>query len=130
LTCVVDASVVAAGLLPDEAGLSLADLAARDPDLCAPHLLTIEVWNLMLVAERRGRIDETQCDFLLDRVEAVQLRLDGKADRERSLQLARKHRLSAYDVLYLELALREQAFLATLDSRLAAAARAEGLQVI
>ena len=44
--------------------------------------------------------------------------------------LARKHRLSSYDAAYLELAMRLQLPLATLDRALAAAGRAEGLDVL
>ena len=44
--------------------------------------------------------------------------------------LARKHGLSAYDALYLELALHKEADLATADRALAAAARAEGVRVV
>ena len=46
------------------------------------------------------------------------------------LTLARRHRLTAYDAAYLELALGEASPLATLDEALASAARAEGLSVI
>ena len=46
------------------------------------------------------------------------------------LRLARKHGLSAYDALYLELALHKEADLATADRALAAAARAEGVRVV
>ena len=44
--------------------------------------------------------------------------------------LAAKHRLTIYDALYLQLALDIDAPLATIDRALAAAARAEGLEVI
>ena len=47
-----------------------------------------------------------------------------------TLVLARKHRLSSYDAAYLELAMRLQLPLATLDRALAAAGRAEGLDVL
>ena len=46
------------------------------------------------------------------------------------MRLARSHRLTAYDAAYLELALRKGAPLATLDRRLAEAARAEGVSVV
>jgi predicted nucleic acid-binding protein len=46
------------------------------------------------------------------------------------LALARAHRLTAHDALYLELALRRSAALATLDARLREAARAEGVQLV
>jgi predicted nucleic acid-binding protein len=44
--------------------------------------------------------------------------------------LARRHRLTVYDAAYLELALREGLALATLDTALAEAARAEGVSVL
>ncbi|MCY4475638.1 MAG: type II toxin-antitoxin system VapC family toxin [Chloroflexi bacterium] len=43
------------------------------------------------------------------------------------MQLARTHRLTFYDALYLELAVRRSAQLATLDRNLAAAASNEGV---
>jgi predicted nucleic acid-binding protein len=127
VTLVLDASAVAAGLLPDEAGAGLDDLASRDPDLCVPPLLLIEVWNLLLMAERRQRITLDQCNRLLTGFEAVQLRIGWTEDALAVLALARRHRLTAYDALYLDLALREGAALATHDRRLAEAAVAEGI---
>jgi hypothetical protein len=49
--------------------------------------------------------------------------------RQVAFNLAREHVLSFYDALYLELAKRREAALATLDAELARAARAEGLEV-
>ena len=46
------------------------------------------------------------------------------------LALARTHRLTVYDAAYLELALRVDAPLATLDRKLAAAARAAGVPLV
>jgi predicted nucleic acid-binding protein len=45
------------------------------------------------------------------------------------LPLARRHQLSAYDAVYLELALRAQAPLATFDEALGRAALREGVEV-
>ena len=47
----------------------------------------------------------------------------------RMLSLADRHRLTAYDAAYLELALSRAAELASLDDDLVKAARAEGLTV-
>ncbi|HET9069956.1 MAG TPA: type II toxin-antitoxin system VapC family toxin [Amaricoccus sp.] len=52
---------------------------------------------------------------------------DGEADLAAALALAGRHGLSYCDGLYLELACRRGAVLATLDDRLLAAARAEGV---
>jgi predicted nucleic acid-binding protein len=46
------------------------------------------------------------------------------------LALARGHRLTVYDAAYLELALREDLPLATLDAALARAARVEAVPLI
>jgi predicted nucleic acid-binding protein len=89
--------------------------------------LLIEVWNLLLMAERRQRITLDQCNRLLTGFEAVQLRIGWTEDALAVLALARRHRLTAYDALYLDLALREGAALATHDRRLAEAAVAEGI---
>lgn len=44
--------------------------------------------------------------------------------------LTRTHRLTAYDAAYLELALRENVALATLDDALMRAARSEGVVLV
>jgi predicted nucleic acid-binding protein len=44
--------------------------------------------------------------------------------------LCRRHGLTVYDALYLDLSLRKDADLATLDAALARAARSEGVQVV
>ncbi len=44
--------------------------------------------------------------------------------------MARVHGLTIYDAIYLELAMRKHVALATLDSRLAAAAVGERLEVV
>jgi predicted nucleic acid-binding protein len=56
------------------------------------------------------------------------LETDAEADLDRAIALAEAHRLSCYDALYLELAARCDATLASLDARLNAAAEAEGIE--
>jgi predicted nucleic acid-binding protein len=46
------------------------------------------------------------------------------------LMLSRRHRLTAYDASYLELAIRDNLPLATLDGDLARAARAENIALL
>ena len=59
---VVDASMAASWLLPDEkrpeAGRAYARLA--EDEALVPHLWWYEIRNLFIVAERRGRIDSEQ----------------------------------------------------------------------
>ena len=56
--------------------------------------------------------------------------LDSSPSGPAVIGLRRRHGLTGYDALYLDLALREDADLATLDAALARAARSEGVQVV
>ncbi len=58
------------------------------------------------------------------------IQTDTETDLDTAMDLARTHTLSFYDAVYLELATRNGASVATLDSALARAARAEGLSLI
>jgi predicted nucleic acid-binding protein len=60
----------------------------------------------------------------------IEFDFDQGIDEEALLGIARRYRLSVYDAAYLELAQRERIALATLDSALAKAARAENVQLI
>ena len=129
---VVDASIAGAWLLPDETN-ALAEYAMvrmADEDAVAPDLLQHEVRNILLIAERRGRISPDSLHSALARLRAVPLRLVARGDDVEIVRLARQHRLTAYDAAYLALALLEGLPLATLDRRLAEAALAEGIEVM
>lgn len=125
MALVVDASAVAGWLMPDETGLDLAGLAGRFQEFCAPWLLWAELRNILIVAERRGRLRAGLADQMIEAVEGLGILLDTAPSNAAILALARRHTLSIHDALYLELAVRRGATLATLDRHLAAAARAE-----
>jgi predicted nucleic acid-binding protein len=76
------------------------------------------------VNERRGRLDMAATVGVLAHLESLPIRLDVDQDGDVVLALAREHRLTVYDAAYLELALRADAPLATLDQQRARAARA------
>jgi predicted nucleic acid-binding protein len=131
LSLVLDASVVLSWLLPDEQHPRATALRERAPecDIVVPVVWWFELRNAMLAGERRGRITDAQSDDFLQGVAALPVRVDAAAREAALMQLARRHRLSVYDATYLELALREQRPLATLDRALAAAATAEGVEL-
>ena len=129
MTLVIDASAVAAWLLPDAVGYDLAALASRHDIFTAPWLLWAEFRNILIVTERRGRLPLGMADQLIEAVDALGIVLDQTPSNAAVLALSRKHRLTVYDALYLELALRGGHDLATLDAKLADAAREEGLSV-
>lgn len=129
---IVDASVSASWLLGDEddarADRAL-DALSEQPGI-APRLWLYEMRNILLVACRRERIDETGMWARMSALADLPIGIDDDADLDTAFELARRHDLSYYDALYLELAQRRRATLATLDSRLASAAVAEGVATL
>ncbi len=93
----------------------------------APALWWVEVRNVLVMAERRGRLTQADTAAAVQALDALGIRLDHAPDNTSVLQLARTHSLTAYDAMYLELAIRQQRPLATLDRTLSAAAQAEGI---
>lgn len=127
---VIDASALVGWLMPDESGIDLPALAAEHEDIVAPWLLWAELRNILVVSERRGRIPLGAAEQITDAVDALGIALDTAPAGSVVLELARRHRLTVYDALYLELALRRGATLASLDAALLAAARAETVVVV
>lgn len=124
---ILDASAIIGWIMPDEAGIDLEPLIARGEPLLAPWLIWVELRNILIVSERRGRLPAGMGDQIADAVDALQIQLDSSASSAVVMDLARRHGLTAYDALYLETALRHGAMLATLDGKLRAAAVAEAV---
>ena len=121
---VLDASVAIAWLLNEDTG-SQADLALarlEDEGALVPHLWHLEVRNGLLVAMRRGRIAGDAAAERLRAMYRLRFRTDEEPDLDIAFSLAGRHALSIYDAVYLELAQRHTAALATLDKALARAA--------
>jgi predicted nucleic acid-binding protein len=126
---VIDTSSVMAWLMPDETGADLLALLAAYDDVTVPQLFWVEVRNALLMAERRKRLSAPGVEELVQKLDDLGLTMDTAPDSSHLLSLARTYGLSAYDALYLELALRRKATLATSDAKLALAARAAGVTV-
>jgi predicted nucleic acid-binding protein len=132
---VVDASVTLAWHFADEADTSSEALfACTDTEaLHVPPHWFVEVSNALLVGERRERTTARDTADFVERLGCLDIVIDGLAGVDifaRVPPLARAHRLSAYDALYLELAERLGLPLATRDKALAQAARSVGVQVL
>ncbi|MBX3531445.1 MAG: type II toxin-antitoxin system VapC family toxin [Rhizobiaceae bacterium] len=132
MPAVIDSSVAACWALPDEyspvANVAL-DLVA-DNGMVVPALFAYEFRNVLLVNERRKRIAAEAISTALSKVGAIPTQFDSDFDPDRLLVIARRQALSVYDAAYLELALRRDLPLATLDRRLATAASAEGATIV
>ena len=126
---VVDASIVIAWLFDDEeeprADRVLEHL--KEDGALVPHLWHLETRNTLLVAERRGRLAAEGVKERLDALKGLPIRTDEDPDLQSAFDLARTHDLSFYDALYLELARRDSAELATLDGALGQATLTEGV---
>lgn len=133
-TFVLDCSLCMAWVFPDEATGATNRLldALTDGRAFVPALWPMEVANVLLVATRRRRIAETDWSRILRSLDALPIRIDPVSTSriwDEVLEVAHAHRLSVYDAMYLELAIRMQLPLATLDGALAVAGRAAGLDV-
>ena len=132
---VLDASVAAAWCFGNEANAdSMALLESlRHRRAVVPALWHIETANMLLQAERRRRVTEAECVALTEFLAALPIETDSTAERRAHgpiLALARRHRLTAYDATYLDVALRRGLPLATRDRDLEGAAKVSGVPLI
>lgn len=129
---VLDASVAVAWLLSEKTASKAerALLRLEDDEALVPHLWHLELRNGLLVASRRGRLTADELTERLNALRGLPIRTDTEPDLTLAFVLAEKHGLSFYDAVYLELAIRHSAPMATLDRTLARAADAEGLPLI
>lgn len=132
---VLDASITLAWAFDDERDARVLDTLERlrGGEAAVASLWPLEVTNGLLAAERRGRIDVAAGSRFIHLVRSLPIVVDPVARVrvfEATLALARRHRLTAYDAAYLELAVRLGVSIATLDGDLRAAAEAEGVAVL
>lgn len=129
---VLDCSVTMAWIFHDEATEATDRLreALLDTRAFVSALWPIETANALLVATRRGRVVQDEWPGIRVHLDALPIEVDQvSASRTWSaaLDLANAHALSVYDAMYLELAVRMQMPLATLDRALLGAAQSAGV---
>jgi predicted nucleic acid-binding protein len=130
---VIDASVAMAWCFEDEATPGADAVLDQLPDdhAVVPQLWLLEVANVLLVAERHGRISEAQAERFVELLLRLPISVDAsQPDLGSLLAVGRRRGLNAYDACYLALAERLGAPLATLDAALGEAARAAGVTVL
>jgi predicted nucleic acid-binding protein len=129
---VLDSSVTMAWVLRDEQSAQADAALEQVAEIggIAPALWWVEVRNVLVIAECRGRLTQEETAAAVQAIDALGIHLDHAPDNASLLRLARTHGLSAYDALYLELAVRQQRPLATLDRKLSVAAQAEGIALM
>lgn len=135
MSFVLDASIAARWFLPDEANAqseAILDRIADGEAAIAPDIFRLEIQNLMLAAERVGRIMPDDVDGALEALRDLPIRLEPSANRflaGSEIALARRYDLTAYDAAYLACAERLGLELVTADGQLERASRHFGLPV-
>lgn len=137
MSFVLDASVTLLWLVPEtnQAGVAYADSALdalKESQAFVPSLLALEVANVVAKVESKGLVTEADSQRFISLLARLNLVTDNATAAHAlgdTLNLARRHKLSAYDAAYLELALRTGLPLATLDASLAKAATSAGVVI-
>jgi len=132
---VVDCSVAMSWLFRDEATAQTTKLLHQLGTRTAlvPTLWFLEMSNVMALAERKGRITASDTGEFIGQLSKLDFEVDTESpDRifGHLLPLCRTHHLTSYDALYLDLALRRQLPLATLDEPLRKAAKKAGVKLL
>ncbi|MDP2794091.1 MAG: type II toxin-antitoxin system VapC family toxin [Sulfurisoma sp.] len=106
--------------------------AMKADEALVPGLWGLEVANVLACAEAAGLVSEARSETFLGMLHKLNISVDPSTATHAlatTLQLARRHKLSAYDAAYLELALRNGLPLATLDEKLLKAARKSDVNI-
>jgi predicted nucleic acid-binding protein len=136
---VLDASLTAAWFIPDPEtayALNVRSRLAAGLTAIVPSIWAAEVANTFVKSVRRGTLTEEAVEYGLQTLETLvlsgsRISVDSnlKSVRE-AYALARKYQLSAYDAIYLQLAVDAGLPLATLDKGLRAAAVKAGVALL
>lgn len=132
MTFVVDASMAASWMLPDESSEATDAVLLRldNEAAVAPSLFWFEMRQLFLTAERRTRFRPGEAAAAMQNLRRLPVEDGGRGVDAAIFQLCFAHGLTAYDASYLALALSGGFRLATIDKKLAAAAKAENVVVL
>lgn len=129
---VLDCSIALAWYFSDESNMyadSVANCLVHSKAV-VPSLWPLEVANTLIIGERRKRSTESQANTFIQILRTLPIIIDEATAAQAwsaIMTIARDQSLTVYDAAYLELASRKGAPLATLDSRLQAAAKAIGV---
>lgn len=132
---VVDASLIVALILrednvPDPA--SVYDLLRTTP-ISVPAHWPAEVANALWANKRRGRITADMVSTAVDYLIAFKPSIDAAPSLDRMIalmQLAEREKLTVYDAIYVQLALSNNASLATIDDDVRASARRLDIRLV
>jgi len=135
MSLVLDSSVTLAWVYADETTEPVRhvfDILSRE-GAWVPGLWRLEVAHVLEIGVRRGRHSAAFRDAALDDLLLLPIQVDEETDGHawgETLSLAERHGLTLYDAAYLDLALRKNVPLATLDQDLGRAAAGENVKLL
>lgn len=98
-----------------------------------PAIWPLEVANVLLMCQRKKRISAVQSSNFIDALSVLPIFVDPSTSSRAMhtiFMLANQVNLTIYDAAYLELALRENIPLATLDKEMIEAAKKNAIEVL
>ena len=126
---ILDCSVAVAWCFEDETSAYTDSVLAsfNKANAIVPKLWHIEVANVLLMAQKRGRINDNGIFHFLSLLEKLPI-MDDKTDRTiiDLVMLSQKYQLTSYDGCYLNLCLQYNLPLATMDKKLISALQSAG----
>lgn len=134
-TLIIDCSLTMAWCFADEYTEETAQIQDRLVAEAAvvPAHWFLEVANVLVMAEKRRRISAADSTQFVQLLAALDIEVDGESAArafDHLMPLCRNYGLTSYDAAYLDLALRWQLPLATLDDDLRKAATTLGVHIL
>ena len=132
----VDASAALTWCFEDEATRwsdGLLERLRQGDQIVVPAHWPAEILNALLIAVRRKRLASDRPVLLWNELERLPIQVEPPLAADRAatvLALGAKHGLTVYDAAYLEIAMRRQLALGTLDADLRRAAPSEGVTLL
>jgi predicted nucleic acid-binding protein len=132
---VIDCSLAMTWLFKEEATAETRKLLKRleSETAIVPAWWYLEVTNVIALSERKGRVTQTETQEFIEEIAKLDIEIDAESP-ERAfahiLPFCRSYQLTSYDAMYLDLALRRQLPLGTLDEPLRKAAKKAGVKLI
>jgi predicted nucleic acid-binding protein len=135
MSVVLDSSVTLAWIYADETTEPVREVfqMLSQNGAWVPELWRLEVANVLEMGVRRKRHDAKFRDATLADLSQLPIQVDVETDKQAwgaTLHLAERHQLTLYDAAYLELALRRNLPLATVDQEIRRAARTEKVRLL
>lgn len=130
---VLDSSVTLSWFMPDEtANLEILGRVVTEGAI-APAIWGLEIGNVLLCAERAGRLTTNQRHKAIYTLKDIYIKIDQTTLEHtwlETMDIATQYGLTLYDASYLELALRYGIPIATLDKSLKRASKIAGIVTI